>query len=127
VNQNSVEELVDVRKRSAAFLTPSPAFSCGGGAKVSALVRALALSAALGVYRLLVSPLLLMTLGPACRFEPTCSQYAHQALEEHGLARGLYLTVRRLMRCRPLGGWGYDPVPAPADTRPASFSKEKFG
>jgi putative membrane protein insertion efficiency factor len=83
--------------------------------------RALALRAALGVlavYRALVSPLLVATLGPACRFEPTCSQYAHQALAEHGLGRGLYLTVRRLMRCHPLGGWGYDPVPAhPAHAR----------
>lgn len=80
-------------------------------------LRAIALGVALGalrLYRLLISPLLTAMLGPACRFEPTCSQYAHQALAQHGLGRGLYLTIRRLMRCRPLGGWGYDPVPAPA-------------
>jgi putative membrane protein insertion efficiency factor len=78
-------------------------------------LRAPALAAALGAvaaYRRLASPLLLATAGPACRFEPTCSEYAHQALATHGLRRGLYLTLRRLLRCRPLGGWGYDPVPA---------------
>jgi putative membrane protein insertion efficiency factor len=77
--------------------------------------RAPALAAALGAiaaYRRLVSPLLLAIAGPACRFEPTCSEYARQALATHGLRRGLYLTLRRLLRCRPLGGWGYDPVPA---------------
>jgi putative membrane protein insertion efficiency factor len=78
-------------------------------------LSAAALTAALGavaVYRRLISPLLSATAGPACRFEPTCSEYAHQALAAHGLSRGLYLTVRRLLRCRPMGGWGYDPVPA---------------
>jgi putative membrane protein insertion efficiency factor len=64
------------------------------------------------VYRWLISPLLAATAGPACRFDPTCSEYAHQALTVHGLGRGLYLTLRRLLRCRPMGGWGYDPVPA---------------
>ena len=78
-------------------------------------LRAPALAAALGAiaaYRRLASPLLMATAGPACRFEPTCSEYAHQALATHGLRCGLYLTLRRLLRCRPLGGWGYDPVPA---------------
>lgn len=77
-------------------------------------VRAAALAAALGAvagYRWLISPLLMATAGPACRFEPTCSEYAYQALAAHGLGRGLYLTLRRLFRCRPKGGWGYDPVP----------------
>jgi uncharacterized protein len=76
---------------------------------------AAALTTAIGAvaaYRWLISPLLMATAGPACRFEPTCSEYAHQALAAHGLGRGLYLTLRRLLRCRPMGGWGYDPVPA---------------
>lgn len=93
-------------------------------------LRALALGvalAALGLYRALISPLLVATLGPACRFEPSCSQYAHQALRQHGLGRGLYLTIRRLMRCRPLGGWGYDPVPASPTYTMTSSLKEKFG
>jgi putative membrane protein insertion efficiency factor len=46
-----------------------------------------------------------------CRFWPTCSHYAAEAFERHGVARGLSLTGRRLARCRPWGGHGYDPVP----------------
>jgi putative membrane protein insertion efficiency factor len=46
-----------------------------------------------------------------CRFYPTCSSYAHEAFEVHGTRRGLWLTVRRLLRCRPLGPSGFDPVP----------------
>ncbi len=50
-------------------------------------------------------------LGGHCRFHPTCSTYAIDALRTHGAARGSWLTVRRLLRCQPLGGGGYDPVP----------------
>ena len=46
-----------------------------------------------------------------CRFYPTCSAYAHEAYEVHGTVRGSWLTVRRLVRCRPLGPSGFDPVP----------------
>lgn len=58
-------------------------------------------------YRLLLSP----WLGSACRFEPTCSVYALQALELHGAAKGSYLTLRRLGRCHPWCSGGHDPVP----------------
>ncbi|MEL6183513.1 MAG: membrane protein insertion efficiency factor YidD [Myxococcota bacterium] len=58
-------------------------------------------------YQLFLSPL----LGAHCRFEPTCSSYAREALEVHGLARGIWLAARRILRCRPGGGFGYDPVP----------------
>ena len=50
-------------------------------------------------------------LGVAGRFEPPCSRYSYEAIERHGAARGLWLTARRLIRCRPGGGTGYDPVP----------------
>ena len=58
-------------------------------------------------YRLLLSP----WLGSACRFEPTCSQYSLQALQQHGAAAGSYLTLRRLVRCLPWCDGGHDPVP----------------
>jgi putative membrane protein insertion efficiency factor len=48
---------------------------------------------------------------PACRFAPTCSAYALEAVETHGTVRGLYLGLRRILRCHPFGGQGYDPVP----------------
>ena len=47
-----------------------------------------------------------------CRYIPSCSEYAREALETHGAARGSWLAVRRLSRCHPLGGFGFDPVPA---------------
>ena len=48
---------------------------------------------------------------PSCRFTPTCSEYARQALIKHGPFKGLYLASRRILRCHPGGGSGYDPVP----------------
>lgn len=50
-------------------------------------------------------------LPPACRFHPTCSSYAIEALKEHGPMRGLWLSIKRIARCNPFGGSGYDPVP----------------
>jgi putative membrane protein insertion efficiency factor len=58
-------------------------------------------------YRYCISPL----LPPACRYTPTCSQYAMEALRKHGLVKGAYLAVRRILRCHPWGLSGYDPVP----------------
>jgi putative membrane protein insertion efficiency factor len=69
------------------------------------LARLLALP--VRAYRLVGSP----WVGRHCRFQPTCSEYALEALERHGAALGLWLTLRRLSRCRPGGGAGYDPVP----------------
>jgi len=59
-------------------------------------------------YRLLLSP----WLGSSCRFEPTCSAYALEALRAHGAARGSYLTLRRIGRCHPWCEGGHDPVPS---------------
>jgi putative membrane protein insertion efficiency factor len=58
-------------------------------------------------YRLLLSP----WLGQSCRFEPTCSVYAIEALERHGAAKGSYLTLHRIARCQPWCQGGHDPVP----------------
>lgn len=59
------------------------------------------------LYQMLLSPL----LPNACRFTPTCSQYTIEALKKHGFFKGLWLSIKRISRCRPGGGSGYDPVP----------------
>ncbi len=65
------------------------------------------------VYQWTISPLLRAVVGPGgCRFTPTCSHYASEAFEVHGVFKGGALTVRRLCRCHPWGGAGHDPVPA---------------
>ncbi|BAU15059.1 hypothetical protein LEP3755_56160 [Leptolyngbya sp. NIES-3755] len=58
-------------------------------------------------YRVAISPLLM----PSCRFHPTCSQYAIEALETHGALKGSWLSARRICRCHPFNPGGYDPVP----------------
>lgn len=60
-------------------------------------------------YKRAISPY----LPPACRFEPSCSVYAAEAVEVHGAVRGLWLAVKRLARCQPFSRGGFDPVPAP--------------
>lgn len=62
----------------------------------------------LDLYRARVSPL----LPPLCRFEPSCSAYAREALLRHGAAKGTLLAIWRVLRCNPLGKGGFDPVPA---------------
>ncbi len=59
------------------------------------------------IYQWIISPV----LGPKCRFTPTCSQYAAEALKRHGVFKGLWLAIKRVSRCHPWGGSGYDPVP----------------
>jgi putative membrane protein insertion efficiency factor len=65
------------------------------------------LQAAVRAYQLFISPL----LPPSCRFLPSCSEYAAEAIERHGALHGTVLMLRRLARCHPWGGSGYDPVP----------------
>lgn len=66
-------------------------------------------------YRYVISPL----LGPNCRFYPSCSCYAEQAIEVHGPMRGSYLAMRRILRCHPWNPGGYDPVPSHSDLNSA--------
>ena len=77
------------------------------------------LRAPIFVYRAAISPL----IGPVCRYQPTCSAYALEALELHGAARGTWLAVRRVSRCHPWHEGGLDPVPEPnvrSQRRPTS-------
>jgi hypothetical protein len=59
------------------------------------------------IYQWFISPL----LGPKCRFTPTCSQYGLESFQKYGAIKGLWLTARRVAKCHPWGGSGYDPVP----------------
>jgi len=71
--------------------------------------------AMLRLYRAILSPMLMGLYGPACRFEPSCSEYAQQAIEAYGVMRGGAMAARRLARCHPMGGHGYDPVATSGD------------
>jgi uncharacterized protein len=63
------------------------------------------------LYQYLISPL----LPDSCRFEPGCSEYTIEALKTRGVITGMYLSVKRILRCHPFGGSGYDPVPQPGE------------
>lgn len=80
------------------------------------------------LYQMLSRPFYALSGGApsVCRFTPTCSHYAVEALEQHGAWRGGWLTARRLCRCHPWGGTGYDPVPPPRNRprREIEFSRE---
>ncbi|MDO6434292.1 membrane protein insertion efficiency factor YidD [Flavitalea sp. BT771] len=70
-------------------------------------ILSLPLIALIKLYQWIISPL----LGPKCRFTPTCSQYALEALQKYGPLKGGWLALRRIVRCHPWGGHGVDPVP----------------
>ena len=70
-------------------------------------ILSLPLIALIKIYQLVVSP----WLGPKCRYTPTCSQYAAAALKKYGLVKGSWLAIKRISRCHPFGGQGYDPLP----------------
>ncbi|NQW00718.1 MAG: membrane protein insertion efficiency factor YidD [Rhodospirillales bacterium] len=74
-------------------------------------------------YQLLISPI----MAGSCRFEPTCSAYALDALSQHGPFVGSWLALKRILRCNPFGGYGYDPVPQTkhGDAAPCCASSHK--
>ena len=91
--------------QAAGAPSAAPAGSAGPPPRLSPAARVLALL--LTGYRRFISPL----LGPRCRFYPSCSAYALEAVQVHGAARGSWLAVRRLLRCHPFHPGGLDPVP----------------
>ena len=70
----------------------------------------LAAAGAIAIYRAAVSPVIHAMNGPACRFEPSCSVYARDAIAEYGIVRGGIMAIWRIARCNPMGGHGFDPV-----------------
>jgi len=90
-------------RSGARFAVPQPRLD---GTKPSTPLQLLAV-ALIRLYQAAISP----WLRPTCRFQPTCSHFAIDAIRAHGLVRGGWLGVRRLLRCQPFGGSGYDPVP----------------
>lgn len=74
----------------------------------------------LRVYQRTLSRVLVLLLGPLCRFTPSCSEYAIACLKSHGVLRGSLLSVGRVCRCHPFHPGGYDPPPPPPDTSPDS-------
>jgi putative membrane protein insertion efficiency factor len=70
-------------------------------------ILALPFVAVIKLYQIVLSPL----LGPSCRFTPSCSHYAVEAFRKYGLIKGLWLSIKRISKCHPWGGHGYDPVP----------------
>ena len=75
--------------------------------KIFLKILALPFMALIKLYQWILSPM----LGPKCRFTPTCSQYSIEAFKKYGVFKGFWLSIKRISRCHPRGGHGYDPVP----------------
>jgi putative membrane protein insertion efficiency factor len=93
----------------------------GSSTRPRAAARALLLL--VDAYRVALAPL----LGGHCRFWPSCSIYAQEAIRAHGAARGTFLAARRLLKCQPFHRGGYDPVPAPVLAQPESSREALLG
>lgn len=89
---------------------PSPLSSPLKGEGKTARAARLVAVGAIAIYRAAVSPVIHALNGPACRFEPSCSEYARDAIAEYGIVRGGAMAIWRVARCNPMGGHGFDPV-----------------
>jgi uncharacterized protein len=91
----------------------APEAGTGGGSQPARELLKTAVLALLGFYRSTLSP----AIPSSCRFYPTCSAYACEAVSKWGIRRGIWLALRRVFRCRPFGSFGYDPVPSSTTVR----------
>ena len=87
-------------------------------AKISAALQWIAIKF-IRFYQLIISPM----IGPRCRFTPSCSHYAIEAIKLHGIVKGCWLSAKRLIRCQPLSEGGYDPVPTTCCHKTDSINK----
>lgn len=94
-----------------ALPTECAAVSAPGSQQRKQQLMKTSVLALIAFYQSVLSP----AIPSSCRFYPTCSGYAYQAVSTWGVRRGLWLALRRILRCRPLGGYGYDPVPERKD------------
>jgi putative membrane protein insertion efficiency factor len=92
-------------------LTPNPFFRARSGKRdqIKKIPRLVTVGI-VAIYRAAVSPVIHAINGPACRFEPSCSVYARDAIREYGIIRGGIMAIWRVARCNPMGGHGFDPV-----------------
>ncbi len=110
-----MKRLSDTQSKETDFTAAWAQVPNGPGTAASAVTHLLDL------YHALLAPFLATQAGFSCRFEPSCSRYAKTAIAGHGLWRGAYLSMRRLARCHPWGGYGYDPVPQASSLKSGSY------
>ena len=109
--RNACEER-NPESRSSAGFGPSPSSSPLQGEGTAKWAPRAAGVGLVAIYRAAISPVIHALNGPACRFEPSCSEYARDAIAMHGMVRGGAMAIWRIARCSPVGGHGFDPVPA---------------
>jgi putative membrane protein insertion efficiency factor len=88
------------------------------GLRLALMPLGFVLIALIKIYQYVLTPM----MPPTCRYLPTCSAYAAEAVERHGAVLGAWLALRRIARCHPWGGHGYDPVPKPGERRRSSVT-----
>ncbi len=112
--RNACEER-NPESRGSAVFGPSPSSSPLQGEGTAKWAPRVVGVGIVAIYRAAISPVIHALNGPACRFEPSCSEYARDAIAMHGMIRGGAMAIWRIARCNPVGGHGFDPVPARGD------------
>ena len=102
----------------------SPKAGCPESELVKTIIRLI-----IRFYQIVLRPVMKAIAGPGagCRFSPTCSHYFLQAVEDHGSLKGSWLGIRRILRCHPWGGSGYDPVPPRSEEQQEQANEQSDG